>query len=110
MPLGWIVIEKTDHFVRFFGRPQTTENEGSGIACTEDKHPPFLLLSALRPALPRAEQSQSQTHQRHADKETEPINKQDQARKRTNIQEKRHSYKEHATRSNGLQDIPDIRI
>src|SRR5207244_409953 len=59
MPLGWIVIEKANDLVRLLGRPQTPEDEGAGIAGPKDEHPPLLLLSRLRPALPGTEESQS---------------------------------------------------
>src|SRR4029453_17542666 len=100
--LGRIVIEKADHLVRLLGGPQTTEYEGSGIACPKDEHSPLLLLSRLRPALPGAEESQPQTHCGHADKDAEPIKKQDRARERAHIEEKRQAYKENATGHDGF--------
>ena len=110
MPLGRIVIEKADYLIRLLRCPQTTEDEGSGIACPKDEHPPLLLLSNLRPALPLADQAQPQTHRCHADKEAEPINEQYRARERTKIKEKRQAYKEKAAGRDGFQDIPYIRI
>src|SRR5262245_12132174 len=110
MPFGRIVIEKTDHLIRFLGRPQTTENESSGIACPKDEHPSLLLLSRLRPALPLTEESQPQTYRCHEDKEAESINEQDRARECAKIEEKRQAYKENAAGRNGFQDIPYICI
>ena len=60
IPLGRIVIEKTDHLIRHLGGPQKTEGESSGIARPKDEHPPLRLCSLLRPALPLAEQPQRQ--------------------------------------------------
>src|SRR5215471_12949503 len=96
MPLGRIVIEKADHLIRFLGRPQTTEDQGSSIARPKDEHPSLLLLSHLRPALPCAEESQPQTHRSHQDQEAESINEQDRAREGAYIEEKREAYKENA--------------
>src|ERR1043165_6858911 len=110
MALGRIVIEKTDDLVGLLGGPQTPEDEGSGTACPKDEHPPLLLLSRLRPALPGAEKSQPQTHRCHAHKEAEPIKQQNRAREGTHIKEKRQAYKENAASRNGFEDIPYIRI
>src|SRR6266700_2284376 len=102
MPLGRIVIEKTDDLVRLLGSPQTTEDEGSGIACPKDEHPPLLLLSRLRPRLPGMEESQPQTHHCHANKEADPINQQDRAREGAHIEKKRQAYKENAAGRDGF--------
>src|SRR5712691_12625087 len=110
MSFGRIVIKKTDDLVRLLGRPQTTEYEGSGIACPKDEHPPLLLLSRLRPNLPGMEESQPQTHHGHAHKEAEPIKEQDRAREGAHIDEKRQAYKENAAGRDGFQNIPYIRI